>query len=903
MWNGKCFSKNGQRDGAQYDSVREKTMKNTNDEMQSLSRRSLLGQAVGAAGLVSALEFTGAASAQTQLAGGVRPARARDNFDFDWKFLKGDAQGAQQSEFADASWRSLDLPHDWSIEGPYAQDAPAGSTGASLPTGIGWYRKRFRLAEADRSKRVVVEFEGVYQNSEVWVNGQYLGKRPYGYISFNYDITPHVNFGARDNVIAVKVDNSLQPNCRWYSGSGIYAHTWLRLTNPVHVAMWGTFVTTPQVSANASTVQIKTRVQNESRTAAKCTLATSILDRDGKPVQSAEASQDVVPNGEYEFAQQVKVDKPNLWSVESPYLYTLRSTVRDQNGVVDVYDTPFGIREAIFDADRGFLLNGQQVKIKGVCLHHEAGPVGAAVPTRVYERRLEALKRMGCNGIRTSHNPYPPAFLDLCDKMGFLVMNEMFDEWKEPKPQTPNYGYRIYFDEWSERDTRSFIHRDRNRPSVILWSAGNEVVDQLVPQGAERLRRLVDIFHREDPTRTVTVGCDRITSEPVGASAEFLSLLDVVGYNYVDRWRDRAEKYYNIDRQAFPQRRFIGTENSSMGGGARGSYSGLFPAAAGMAPVAAAVAGAPGAIAAAGPGGPGGPGAGGPGGFGGGRGGARPNINTEGLWRYNLTYDYVAGDYVWTGIDYLGEARWPSKGSNSGVIDTCGFEKDGFYFFQSIWTKEPMVHVYPHWNWQGREGEYVPVTVYSNCESVELFVNGKSAGVQGYTFPRYGQGGGTQGQALRGRGIRTTGDLHLAWTIPYQPGTLRAVGTKDGKQIVEEITTAGDPAAIELTVDRGVIRADRQDVAHVIVKILDAQGRVSPLAANDVTFAVQGEGKLIGLDNGNMQSLEDYKGRTRKAFSGMCLAIVQAGTTPGQIRISATSAGLKPGSLVINTKA
>jgi beta-galactosidase len=263
----------------------------------------------------------------------------------------------------------------------------------------------------------------------------------------------------------------------------------------------------------------------------------------------------------------------------------------------------------------------------------------------------------------------------------------------------------------------------------------------------------------------------------------------------------------------------------------------------------------------------------------------------------------VSGDYVWTGIDYLGEARWPSKGSGSGVIDTCGFEKDGFYFFQSIWTKDPVVYMYPHWNWQGHEGEYIPVTVYTNCESVELFVNGKSAGVQGYTFPRFGQGGGQQGQALRGRGMRTTGDLHLSWTVPYQPGTLRAVGTKDGKQIVSEITTAGDPAAISLTVDREAIRADRQDVAHVIVKILDAQGRISPLAANEVTFDVQGEGKLIGLDNGDPQSHEDYKGKTRKAFSGMCLAIVQSTAKPGQIRITASSAGLKPGNVAVTTRA
>lgn len=873
-------------------------MKNENGSIEAVSRRSLLGQAVGAAGLVAALESANVAFAQPQAAGAARLARARDRFDFGWKFLKGDAQGAQQPDFADAAWRGLDLPHDWSIEGPFSEAEPSGSPGGSLPTGIGWYRKRFRLADADKDRRVVVEFDGVYQNSEVWINGHYLGKRPYGYISFNYDITSHCNFGSRENVIAVKVDNSHQTNCRWYSGSGIYAHTWLRLTNPVHVATWGTFVTTPQVNKDASTIQVKTRIQNEGKSGSKCTLATSIVDRDGKVVQTAEATQEVAASDEYEFVQQVKVDKPNLWSVDNPYLYTVRSMVRDASGVVDSYDTPVGIREAVFDADKGFLLNGERVKINGVCVHHEAGPVGTAAPPRMWERRLEILKRMGCNGIRTAHNPFPPYILDLCDKMGFLVMNELFDEWKEPKPQTPNFGYRIYFDEWSERDTTNFIHRDRNRPSVIIWSAGNEVVDQMVPRGAERLRRLIGIFHREDPTRFVTVGCDRITSEPVGVSPEFLDLLDVVGYNYVDRWRDRADKYYSIDRHAFPRRRFIGTEHGSMGG-VRGSYAALLPAAA---TAAAAVSGAPGAIAAAGAPGAARGGAPGGAGFGGGRGGPRPNINAEQLWKYTATYDYVSGDYMWTGIDYLGEARWPSKGSNSGVIDTCGFEKDGYYFYQSQWTKEPMIHLYPHWNWQGHEGEFIPVTVYTNCDSVELFVNGKSAGVQSYTFPRWGQGGGQQAPQ-RGRGARTTSDLHLSWTIPYQPGTLRAVGSRDGKQVVTEVSTVGDPAAIDLKVDREGISADRQDVAHVTVRILDAQGRMAPLAANEVTFEVQGEGKLIGLDNGDMRSLEDYKGKTRKAFNGMCLAVVQSTARPGPIRVTATSPGLKPGSVTITAKA
>jgi beta-galactosidase len=834
---------------------------------ESPTRRSLLGQAVAAAGVFSAFQSASKASAQAPPPSGSR-VRVRDSFDFAWKFLKGDAPGAQQPAFADASWRSLDLPHDWSIEGPFSEQ-PGSATFAHLPTGIGWYRKRFHIPESIRDEKVSIEFDGVYQNGEVWINGQYLGKRPYGYISFQYDLSPHLNAGG-ENVIAVKADNSHQPNCRWYSGSGIYRHTWLVVTNPVHVAHWGTFVTTPQVTEAASIVQVKTRVQNEGKGAVTCALATTILDRDGNTIQTADASQSLAANGEYQFVQQIRVERPNLWSTENPYLYKVRSTLREQGRVVDEYDTPLGIREIEFDADRGFLLNGKQVKLNGVCLHHEAGSVGAAVPERVWERRFELLKAMGCNSIRTSHNPYAPEFLDLCDRMGFLAMNEAFDEWKVAKPQTPDYGYRIYFDEWSERDVTSFVHRDRNHPSVVLWSAGNEVVDQVAPTGAETLRKLLAIFHREDPTRLVTVGCDRIASEPEAASNEFLELLDVVGYNYVDRWRDRAQKYYSIDRRNFPRRRVIGTESPSMGG-ARGDYRWVFPRSAesGMPWI-----------------------------------GGNRGLGAEELWKFVRTYDYVSGDHMWTGIDYLGESRWPAKNSSAGVLDTCAFEKDGYYFYQSQWTDKPMIHLFPHWNWKGKEGEFIPVLCYTNCDTVELFLNGKSLGVQSYWFPRSGMEQKYGNYPARARVVRTTSDLHLAWTVPYQPGTLKAVGVKDGKVVCKvEVTTAGEPAAIGLSVDRDAITADCRDVAHVTVKILDAQGRLVPDADHDVAFQIQGEGKIIGLDNGNPVSHEDFKGGHRKAFAGLCLAIVQSTAKPGQIRVAATSPGLRPGDITIATKA
>jgi len=827
------------------------------DHGVTLSRRQLLGAAAFVVGLRPAL-------GQDQPA-----ARVRESFDFGWKFFKGDAAGAQQPGFSDGGWRSLDLPHDWSIEGPFDEKAPSEGPGAYLPAGIGWYRKLFRVPAAWAEKKLTIEFDGVYQNSEVWINGEYLGRRPYGYVPFAYDLTPHVRFGG-DNVLAVKVDNSHQTNCRWYSGSGIYRHTWLLATNKVHIGYWGTFVTTPRVAKDKATVQVETWVRNESANASACTLTTAILDRDGRAVATAEASQQVSAGGDYQFVQQMVVASPNLWSVSEPTLYRAHSTLRDKDGVIDEYDTPLGIREAVFDADRGFLLNGEPVKLNGVCLHHEAGSVGAAVPERMWERRLAILKEMGCNAIRTSHNPYSAEFLDLCDRMGFLVMNEAFDEWRVPKGQIGPYGYSIYFDEWHERDLLNFIHRDRNHPSVVLWSAGNEIGDQQAPRGAETLKELLDIFHREDPTRLVTAGCDHVESDPLEERArpEFLAQLDVVGYNYVDRWRDRREKYYSIDRQAFPHRRVIGTESEAMGG-IRGDYSGLFAE------------GAPGPRSFFGmiPG---------------------RNLDVEQLWKFVRTYDYVAGDFMWTGIDYLGEARWPMKGAPAGVIDTCGFKKDGFYFYQSQWISQPVLHLFPHWNWKGKEGRFVPVTCYTNCDTVELFLNGRSLGVKGYDFPHLGMQGEYGNFPARSRAARTTSDLHLAWDVPYEPGTLRAVGTRDGEVVATvEVATTEEPAAVAISADRKTLEADRRDVAHLTVEIVDSKGRVVPTADNEVVFQVEGEARLIGVDNGNPTSHESYQGNRRKAFNGMCLAIMAATGKAGAIRVTASAAGLRPATVEI----
>jgi beta-galactosidase len=833
----------------------------------SVNRRELLKQA-GVAALVSTIGAARSSFALTP-SDGAAP-RIRETFDFGWKFQRGDFPDAQKPEFSDSGWKSVDLPHDWSIEGPFSESEPAGSSGGYLPTGIGWYRKRFHLPASYRDNQLTIEFDGVYQNSEVWVNGEYLGKRPYGYVPFFYDLTPYVAFG-RENVMAVKVDNSRQTNCRWYSGSGIYRHTWLLSTNRMHVAHWGTFVTSSHVSKDSATLQVSTRVKNDGNSPARCTLDTVLFDDDGKAVARAEAGQEIASHAEHKFVQQLTVGRPRLWSIEAPHLYKIRSTIQEQEKRIDEYHMPIGIRDAVFDADKGFLLNSERVKLNGVCLHHDGGCVGAAVPERIWERRLEILREMGCNAVRTSHNPPAAEFLDLCDRMGFLVMNEAFDEWKVPKGQIGPHGYSNYFDEWFERDVQNFVQRDRNHPSVVLWSAGNEVGDQGAQQGAETLARLLKVFHAEDPTRPVTVGCDHISSEPVSDAArpEFLALLDVVGYNYVDRWRDRREKYYSIDRHAFPKRCFIGTESESMGG-SRGDYRDLFPAE------------APAEFL---------------------RLRAARNIDVEQLWKFVGVHDYVAGDFMWTGIDHLGEARWPMKGSSTGVIDICGFKKDGFYFYQSQWTNKPVLHIFPHWNWNGKEGRIVPVTCFTNCDTVELFLNGRSLGVKGFAFPRLGMEGRYGNYPARAKVTRTTADLHLTWDVPFEPGALKAVGIKDGDIVATtETFTAGEPAALSLSADRESVASDQRDVAHLTIQILDDKGRVVPIADNEITLELEGQGLLRGADNGNPESHEAYKSNRRRAFNGLCLAIVQSTGKSGQIRVTAASPALKSASVIIATE-
>lgn len=785
--------------------------------------------------------------------------RQRLSMDAGWKFSQTDTAGADKPAFNDSKWRTLDLPHDWSIESEFIQNAPTGGGGGYLPTGVGWYRKKFTLPASALKKNVWIEFDGVYQNSDVWINGHHLGHYPNGYMSFYYDLTQYIKKG--ENVITVRVDNSLQPNTRWYSGSGIYRHVWLNIANLLHIAQWGTYITTPVAEAASATVAVKTKIQNKNTGAREGIIRSVILDQNGNQVAQSESPFSINANGETEVEQKITVSTPSRWSLESPYMYSLRSVIMEKNTITDEQTTPFGIRDIKYDVNKGFFLNGKPVKMNGVCLHHDAGSVGAAVPEAMWVRRLKVLKEMGCNAIRTSHNPVAPEFLDLCDRMGFLVQDEIFDEWKSGKVK---YGYANYFDQWSQHDLVNFIHRDRNHPSVVMWSAGNEIGEQKQEKGHEILQPLIQTFHREDPTRPVTTGNDNIAADNGSTRLPFLQMLDIVGYNYVDRWHERRELFYSIDRHDHPDWKMVGTESVSIQG-VRGNYYG--------------------------------------GGFGGPDSSVvRPAnlgsvIRAEQLWKYVATHDYVIGDFMWTGIDYLGEARWPNKNASSGVIDLCGFPKDAYYFYQSQWTTKPMIHLTPHWNWKGKEGKVLQVMAYTNCDSVELFLNGKSFGTKSLEFPRQGNSGGWNRYDRPLVNI-TTGDLHLIWDVPYEPGELKAVGRRRGKLVTEEkIVTTGAPSAINLSVDHSTLQAKPSEVAHVKVTILDANGNMVPDANNLVQLTVEGAGQLIGFDNGNPADHTSMKSKERKAFNGLALAVVQPGTRPGTIKIKASSPGLKEASI------
>ncbi|MGF7137818.1 glycoside hydrolase family 2 TIM barrel-domain containing protein [Roseimarinus sediminis] len=788
-------------------------------------------------------------------------SRVITNFDANWKFALGDFPQASNSAFDDAAWRSLSVPHDWSIELENDRDAPGGGNIGFFPTGIGWYRKTFDVAKFNPDKKYSIEFDGVHMNSELWLNGEYLGKRPYGYSSFSYDLSGLLK--SKGNVLAVRVDNSEQPNSRWYTGSGIYRHVRLVETNPLHFEKWSVFYYTKSIENESAILHVEASVVNENQHAVQeVAIRHALLDTEGNEVAFVTTSIPVNAKSTMKAEQEMKVAAPLLWSVESPNLYTLQSVILVDGKESDCVFNTLGIRTIEYHVDKGFLLNGKQVKMKGVNLHHDGGPVGAAVPERVWERRLEILKEGGCNAIRTAHNPMAPEFYELCNQLGFLVMDEAFDEWIHGKR---DFSYQRYFKEWHLEDLKAMVYRDRNHPSVVMWSIGNEVPDQSSKEGPELARKMIDLCKAADPTRLVTAGNDRIAADDSPASEAYLAEFEneIVGYNYPDRWHERRELYYHHDKQQHPGRRVVATESTGMGG-VRGAYF------LGRNPEKIQAAYAQG----------------------------RP-IDVEQRWKFTMLYDYVIGDFMWTGIDYYGESwRWPSRGASSGYLDNCGFKKDGYYFFKSIWTEDPTLHLLPHWNLEGREGQIVPVICYTNCDSVELFLNGKSYGEKFLEFPRKGNNE-QWNQPEDGKVHTSTGDLHLSWDVPYEPGELVAKGKKDGKEYTCRLVTAGEPAQIRLSSDREVIKADPTDVAHLTVEILDKDGNMVPTAGNLVRFEVEGA-TIIGVESGNMSDLSSPKAKERKAFNGLCLAIIQS-EKPGTISVKAVSDGLK--SAVINIEA
>lgn len=796
-------------------------------------------------------------------------ANRKISFNADWSFHLNDSLTDKDTIGTSTKWRTLDLPHDWSIEGKFDEKSPAGYGGGSLNEGLGWYKKTFRISKEDINKIISITFDGVYKNSEVWINGHYLGKRPNGYIGFQYELSPYLNYGEKTNEIIVKVDNSKQPNSRWYSGSGIFRNVWLETTDKLHVEHWGTYVTTPKVTAEKASVNIENRIQNEHSESKKVKLVTTIYKEDTE-VTSVTQYITLTPKSGTFLTAQAEVESPVLWSVEKPELYTAVTEILVDDKIVDQYKTNFGIRDFKFDLNKGFILNGKQVKIKGVCMHHDLGPLGSAINTRAIERQLEILKEMGVNGIRTSHNPPAPELLDLCDKMGFIVMDEAFDMWKQNKTK---YDYANDWDKWHRKDLVDQLFRDRNHPSIFIWSIGNEIPEQWNETGVEIAKELAAIVRKTDRTRPVTaamnppvnMNIDDVTLQfekkniqinPLAASG----ILDLIGYNY-------AHQTYEHHKENFPNKPFIATETTS-GLQTRGYYDAVsdtikkWPVRWDLK----FTEGNPGNTVS-----------------------AYDQVQApwgsthEATWKVIKKYDFLSGMYIWTGFDYIGEPtpyEWPSISSYFGIVDLAGFPKDVYYMYQSEWTDKTVLHIFPHWNWKA--GQTVDVwAYYNNADEVELFVNGKSVGKRS----------------------KKGDDLHVMWRIPFQAGTLKAISRKNGKTVLEkEIKTAGNPSQLKLTADRSTIKADKNDLSFVTVDILDDKETLVPNANNEINFSLKGNGKIVGVCSGDPVSHESYKGNKHTALAGKCLVIVQSGDKTGRLELTAKANGLKPATIVITTE-
>ncbi len=776
-----------------------------------------------------------------------------------WKFAKGEQLSASAINFDDSGWESVTVPHDWAIYGPFDKEIDkqtvkivqnneekasekTGRTGALPFIGVGWYRTTLSVPEFTSGKQALIAFDGAMSKAEVFVNGKKVGNWPYGYSYFYFDISNYLIEG-KTNVVAVRLEN--QPfSSRWYPGAGLYRKVRVIIKDQSSFKHWGHFITTPFISGEVAKVNIRSQVQGEN-----LTIQTTIKDAKGNIVADAKASERFAN----EIEQNIAVKNPNLWSPETPWLYTAELKLYKGDVLKDSEVVRFGIREIKYTAAKGFELNGKVTKFKGVCLHHDLGPIGTAINKSALKRQLTILKDMGCNAIRSSHNMPSLEQLELCDEMGFLFMAESFDEWKKPKVKN---GYNQYFDEWAEKDVVNLVHATRNHPCVVMWSAGNEVPDQWGAEGVKRAKWLQEVFHREDPTRPVTVGMDQVKNV---MESGFGALLDVPGLNYRDHLYEEAY-------QKFPQGFVLGSETASTVS-SRGVYK--FP-----------VVNEAGKL-----------------------------YDDQQCSSYDLEYcnwsnipeddfilqddkPWVIGEFVWTGFDYLGEPTpydnfWPSRSSYFGICDLAGLPKDRYYLYRSRWnTKDETLHVLPHWNWEGREGETTPVFVYTNYKSAELFVNGKSQGVQTKS---------NQSKLHRYR---------LMWNdVKYEPGTLKVVAYDDqGKAVAEKtVVTAGKPHHFKLEADRQTIVADGQDLSYVTVTIVDKKGKPCPTASHQLSFEVKGNGKYRAACTGDATSLEVFHRPTMKAFNGKLVVLVQSTGEKGSMELTVSGDGLQKGKLVLTS--
>lgn len=778
-------------------------------------------------------------------------SRIEQSFDDSWEFALTDTEDFPTGNTV---FHDVCLPHDWSAAYPVAEDAPSCGSGGYARTGIGWYRKRFVWHPEGREACLL--FGGVYMNCDLWVNGTPAAHHAYGYTSFEVAVTPFLQDG--ENILLIRVDNSHQPNSRWYSGSGITRGVLWIERKPTHIPTWGVQVLT-SVRENGAQVRVQTEIVNPALETG-LTLRTRVLGPDGRV--AAETENPVLPGDFRVLRQEALLPHPILWDVTQPALYTAEITLCREAETVDTTAVRFGIRSIEYSAEQGFLLNGRKVLLKGVCLHHDGGCVGAAVPPEIWERRLRKLQDMGCNAIRFSHNPPDQALLNLADQMGFLVMEEAFDEWQELKSKEAgsntheSRGYSECFDSCWKEDIASMIRRDRNHPSIIMWSAGNEIGEQTTEDGVRILKELAGLCHALDPSRPVTAACDQVKAEPYPAKEDFLQETDLVGVNYADRWRERTETFFMEEKLEHPEWKLLGTEDIAVNG-IRGDYRleteesvwGRTPYYARM-------------------------------------------LKAEKLWKFLRTRPFMIGSFMWTGIDYLGECFWPRKASSAGVLDTCGFEKDGFWFYRSLWREDEttlFAAPFPDPEVYG-QGRVIPVIVYTNAFCAELFVGDRSYGMKAYEFPGQGM---TRHWAHfdRKQAPITTNDLHLAWDVPCTGEPVTVVGyDMDGKEIARQVMREPEKAAA-ITAE-----ADRESVApggvvQLEIALTDQNGNI--VTGQDVAVTVSTEGgALLGLDNGNPEDHTLYQTPTRNTFRGRGLAIIRAGEHSSGLRIILAADGL-----------